>query len=227
MLKNSLNNKVIIVAPHPDDETLGIGGTLLKHKANNDDVYCIFVTNIDEKHGFDKEIVNQRQIEIDKVSKLYGFNKIYKLNFPTATLTQKDMFDLISKISNIFKDIEPNIIYLPNKFDVHSDHRIIFDATYSCTKSFRYPYIKKILMYETVSETEFGSGSAFLPNYFVNISEYLNKKIEIMKIYKSEVQEFGKPRSLENIKSLAIFRGSMINAKYAEAFHLIKEICDF
>lgn len=218
-------SSVIVIAPHPDDETLGVGGTILRHKANGDKVYCIFVTNIDVVHGYPKDRVMQRQDEIDKVAKMYGFDKIYKLNFKPATLTQNDVSSIIMQVSSIFKEIQPNIVYLPYKFDVHSDHRIVFDAIYPCTKSFRYPFIKKILMYETVSETEFSSDGAFSPNYFVNITDYIDKKIEIMKVYTSEVQEFGMPRSIENIRALAIFRGGG-NAKYAEAFHIIKEIDD-
>ena len=217
-------NKIIIIAPHPDDETLGCGGTILKHKDSGDEVYCIFVTNIDTKQGFLKAKVKERQEEIEVISRKYKFNKIFKLNFPTAKLSQKDIPDLICKISEIFKKIQPNIVYLPNKTDVHSDHRIIFEASFSCTKSFRYPYIKKILMYETISETEFSSDGAFSPNYFVDITNYLQQKTDIMKIYSSEVQKPGNPRALNNIKALAVFRGAMINCKYAESFHILKEI---
>ncbi|MBT5068750.1 MAG: PIG-L family deacetylase, partial [Candidatus Marinimicrobia bacterium] len=76
--------KVLVVAPHPDDETLGCGGTLLKHKANGDGIYWLIITNIDEKNGWQKKRVESRQQEIDKVSEMYGFSKIFKLNFPTT-----------------------------------------------------------------------------------------------------------------------------------------------
>lgn len=215
---------VVIIAPHPDDETLGAGGTLLKHCDSKDNVYCVFVTNIDEQHGFSKEKVQERQQEIEEVAKLYNFADFYKLNYPTATLTPNDIPDLIKDFSDIFKKIKPQIVYLPYKNDVHSDHRIIFDAAYSCTKSFRCPSIESVLMYETISETEFSSENNFKPTFFVNIENYLDKKTEIMKIYASEVQKAPMPRSVENIKALATYRGAAINRKYAESFEVIKTI---
>lgn len=222
--KNIIPKNVIIIAPHPDDETLGAGGTLLKHKAQGDKVACIFVTNISEEQGYSTKRVQERQEEIEKVAKAYNFDKFYKLNYPTATLDSTSTLKLIPEISEIFNEFQPNIVYVPNSSDIHSDHRIIFDATFSCTKSFRYPFIERILMYETISETEFASYNHFEPNYFVDISDYFEKKLEIMKIYKTELQEHPMPRSLKNIEALATFRGATINKNYAESYKLIKYI---
>ena len=137
------------------------------------------------------------------------------------------MSELISKISSIINKVKPNIIYLPFKGDVHSDHKYIFDAAYSCTKVFRYPFIKKIYMMETLSETEFSLSTkedSFVPNVFVNISDYIDKKIEAMKIYKSEIGEHPFPRSEKNIRALATYRGATSGCDCAESFILIKEI---
>jgi LmbE family N-acetylglucosaminyl deacetylase len=219
-----VKKNVIIIASHPDDETLGCGGTILKHKKNGDSVTCVFVTNIFEEQGFSKEQISERQVEIEEVWKFYNFNKIYKLDYPTTTLESNTLSKLINDFSKIFNEIKPEIIYLPNSSDIHSDHRIVFEAAMSCTKTFRNPFIKRILMYETISETEFAFENPFSPNYFVDITEFLEKKLEIMQIYKSEVQKQPMPRSLENLKALAIFRGSTINKIFAEAFKLIKLI---
>jgi LmbE family N-acetylglucosaminyl deacetylase len=137
------------------------------------------------------------------------------------------MSELIGKISKVINDVKPNIIYLPFKGDVHSDHRKIFEAAYSCTKSFRYPFIKKIYMIETLSETEFAPSTkedSFIPNIFVNISEYMDKKIEIMKVFESEIAEHPFPRSERNLKALATLRGATAGCEYAESFMLLKEI---
>jgi LmbE family N-acetylglucosaminyl deacetylase len=225
--KTYAKNNIIIIAPHPDDETLGCGGTILKHKAKGDNVACIFVTNIFENQGFSSEKVQERQNEIEKVSKAYNFDKVFKLNYSTTSLDSNSLLKLIPDISKIFNEFMPTVVYLPNYSDVHSDHKIVFDAAYSCTKSFRYPFIKKILMYETISETEFAPSLArniFNPNYYVNISNYLNKKIEIMKIYSSELGSHPFPRSEKNIKALAIYRGASSGYDKAEAFQLLKYI---
>jgi LmbE family N-acetylglucosaminyl deacetylase len=134
---------------------------------------------------------------------------------------------LVSKISSVIDRIKPDTIYLPFKGDVHSDHKYIFDAAYSCTKSFRYPFIKKIYMMEILSETEFSVSvkeDSFVPNVFVDISDYMDSKIEIMKIYKSEMGEHPFPRSERNIRALANFRGATCGSEYAESFVLLKEI---
>jgi hypothetical protein len=97
----------------------------------------------------------------------------------------------------------------------------------ACTKSFRYPFIKRVLMYECLSETEFAPAlpeKAFIPNYFVDISDFIDKKLEIMEIYESEIDEHPFPRSLNNIKALAHFRGASVGVNYAEAFQLLKFI---
>ncbi len=220
-------SKVIVISAHPDDETLGAGGTLLKHISEGDDINWLIVTHVYEEQGFSKDRVVSRQSEIEKVSKMFGFSNVYKLGHPTMKLNDTILHELIDQISKIFQDLKPEIIYVMNRSDAHSDHRIVFDAVVSCTKSFRYPYIKKVLMYECLSETEFAPTlpeKVFQPNYFVDISNFLEKKVEIMQIFVSELGEHPFPRSIKNIEALAIHRGATAGVNYAEAFQLIKFI---
>lgn len=220
-------SKVIIISAHPDDETLGAGGTILKHKQTGDEIYWLIVTDVFESEGFSKERVLSRKQEIEDVSKLYSFNDVYNLGYPTMKLNDTILFELVNKISQIFQELKPETIYVMNRSDAHSDHRIVFDAVMSCTKSFRYPYVKKVLMYECISETEFAPilpERVFQPNYFVDISDFLFNKIEIMKIFDSELGEHPFPRSIKNIEALATYRGATIGVNYAEAFQMIKYI---
>ena len=216
-------NKILVVAVHPDDETLACGGTLLKHKANGDEIHWLICTSLTK----DQQYYNTREKEIQTVSQQYAFNSISNLRLNTMQVDEYTMSELIEKISKIINEIKPDTIYLPFKGDVHSDHRKIFEATYSCTKSFRYPYIKKILMMETLSETEFAPATkedSFIPNMFVDISDFLEEKLEIMKIYESEIAPHPFPRSLENLKALATYRGATANCTYAESFMILKII---
>ncbi len=216
-------NKVLIIAVHPDDETLGSGGTLLKHKANGDEVHWLICTQVDIKNDF----YTTREGEIQKVHDLYKFDTVTNLQLKTMQVDEYSMSELIGKISKVINEIKPNIIYLPFKGDVHSDHRKIFEASYSCTKSFRYPFIKKIYMMETLSETEFAPSTkedSFIPNVFVDISDFMDKKIEIMKVYESEIAEHPFPRSERNLRALATLRGATAGCAYAESFMLLKEI---
>ncbi len=220
-------NKTLIIAVHPDDETLGCGGTLLKHKANGDKIHWLIVTNIKESDGFQKDLVTRRNNEINKVSKMYAFDSVHKLGLSTMTVDEYSMSELIRKISKVINEVKPNIIYLPFKSDVHSDHRHVFDASYSCTKSFRYPFIKKIYMVETLSETEFAPSTkedSFIPNVFVDISNFMDKKLEIMRVFKSEMGEHPFPRSERNLLALATLRGATAGCDYAESFVLLKEV---
>lgn len=219
--------KVLIVSSHPDDEILGAGGTLLKHVANGDDVYWLIITNIFEHQGFAEQRIADRQAEIDLVTSRVGIKETIKLNYPTMSLTSESLLDMIPKITDVFSRIKPEIIYCVNRSDAHSDHRVTFDAVLACTKSFRHPYIQAVLMYECISETEFAPAlpeKAFIPNYFVDITDYLPEKLELMKIYDSELAEPPFPRSIKNIEALATFRGATINTEYAEAFQLLKYI---
>ena len=219
--------KVIVIAAHPDDETLGVGGTILKHVANGDNVAWLIITRLSEKKGISLERIRERENEIKKVSQLYGFLKVYQLDFDTTTLSSSSLQSLIPKIADVFNEFKPEVIYTMNRSDIHSDHRIIFDAVFACTKSFRYPFVKRVLMYECISETEFGPAlneCVFVPNYFVDISSFLANKLEIMKVYDSELGIHPFPRSLKNIEALSIYRGASVGVEHAEAFQLLKYI---
>jgi N-acetylglucosamine malate deacetylase 1 len=220
-----VKQKILVVAPHPDDETLGCGGTILKHIRAGDEVHWLVVTNITaEEWGGDK--VKIRQVEIKKVSQMYQFKSTNNLNLPAAKLDSILMSDIVGKVSKVIQKIQPRVVYINNYSDVHTDHQITFKAVISATKSFRHPYIEKILMYETLSETEFYpklGGISFQPNIFVDITDFFSIKCQIMKEYGSEVMDSPYPRSIDTIESLARYRGARIGEKYAEAFQLIHE----
>lgn len=218
---------IVVVSAHPDDEVIGAGGTLLKHAKNGDTIYWLIVTKLFEQHGFTQERIQSRQLEIEKVGKLLGVKQIFQLEYPTMHLHSGSLIEMVPQVSDIFKQINPEYVYVMNRSDAHSDHRVVFDAVVACTKSFRYPGIKRVLMYECISETEFAPAlpeKVFMPNYFVDISPFISDKLAIMEIYESELAAPPFPRSLDNIKALAHFRGSSVGVMYAEAFQLIKFI---
>jgi LmbE family N-acetylglucosaminyl deacetylase len=222
-----MNKKVMVIAVHPDDETLGCGGTILRHKQENDEIHWIIITNISERIGYLYEFVAKRQVEIEKVHEAYCFNSLTKLDLPTTQLDKFAKGEIISYISDAVKRIKPEIIYFQYSGDAHSDHTVVFDAVMTCAKSFRYPYIKEMYAMETLSETEFSAPlvqNVFIPNYFVDITNYIDKKIEIMKIYESEIGEHPFPRSERNIRALATYRGAVAGVDSAEAFMCLKYI---
>ena len=140
---------IVIVAPHPDDEVLGCGGTILKHIDNGDEVHWIIVSGMDTK-SFSKEQIKKRSDEITKVSKLFGFKSTYKLDYPTSKLDQIPKNEIINKFSNLFESLRAEVIYTVFRNDAHSDHKVVFDSVVSATKSFRCPSVKKLLSFETI-----------------------------------------------------------------------------
>lgn len=216
---------ILVVSPHPDDETLGACGLLLKAKDNGEKIYWLIITDMKEEYGFEKEKIQKRNEEIQEVRIKYNFDAIFNLKLRPSFLDQYNEADIITQIAQIINTIKPNTVILPNKSDVHSDHKKVFDWCYSCTKIFRYQFIKKILTMEILSETDFAPrGEKFIPNYFVDISDYIDRKVDILKIYKSELGEHPFPRSVEGIISLAKLRGISAGVKYAEAFEILKLI---
>tara|TARA_B100000315_G_C14580895_1_gene590418 strand:- start:2920 stop:3585 length:666 start_codon:yes stop_codon:yes gene_type:complete len=218
-------SKILVVATHPDDETLGCGGTLFRHKSEGNDLYWIIITGISEKEDYSEKGVKKRDAEIDAVANKYGFKDVFNFRLPTKKIDTLPLSDIIEKITDVYKQIEPEIIYMPFAFDVHTDHQIIAKALQSTFKWFRFPYINKVLMYETLSETEFNfiEDRAFRPNVFIDISQFLFDKIETMKIFKDEMNKFPFPRSKKSLCALASLRGSQCGAVAAEAFELIYE----
>ena len=215
---------VLVIAPHPDDETLGCGGTLLKHSDKGDELHWIVVTKPGDDYQFKKDREEEKKI----VAELYGFKTVTNLGFCVTYTDTVPLSEMIRLLTEAFKKINPEILYVPYRYDIHTDHQVTFDAVASCMKWFRFPFLKKMLVYETISETEFNMRSQdnFSPNVFINIEKYIDKKIQIMKVYSGEMGPFPFPRSGLNIKALATFRGAMSGFKAAEAFMLLKEVIE-
>jgi LmbE family N-acetylglucosaminyl deacetylase len=190
-------------------------------------MHWIIVTGMTEEQGYSPHLIEERQKEIDTITELYGFTAVHRLNLPTTQLDTVPIGEIVGMFGELFNQIKPDTVFVPNRSDVHSDHRIVFNAGWSCCKTFRYPFIRRVLMYETLSETDFApplSEAAFLPNYFSDISGFLEKKLEIMRHYKNEMKEHPFPRSEKNIRALATLRGAAAGVPYAEAFMLLKEV---
>ena len=220
-----MSERVLVIAPHPDDETLGCGGTLLRMAESGAQLAWLIATRISEEAGFTPQRVQGRDAEIEKVRSLLGFAEVFQLPLPTRQLDAVPMAELVEQFSAVFKAFRPEHVFLPHRSDVHSDHRVVFDAGAACAKWFRYPSVQRLLSYETISETDFclDTRSPFQPNCFVDISRYLERKLEIVAAYESELGPFPFPRSIEALRALAAVRGAAAGFTAAEAFQLLRE----
>lgn len=219
--------QVLVFAPHPDDETLGCGATLLKHLAQGDQVSWVIVTRMTEQMGFDTSRQAQRQQEIQQVAQDYGFAQVFELGFPVAQLDRVGLGELVSACADVVAKTQAELLYLPYRGDAHSDHAYVFDAVSACTKNFRYPSVNSVRVYETLSETGFGlnpQDTGFKPNLWVEVNEYLERKIDIMHRFESELAAHPFPRSEQSIRALATLRGAQINQPAAEAFMNLKQV---
>lgn len=222
-----MKNKILVVAVHPDDETLGCGGTLLKHKSSGDEIYWLIVTGM-TAGDFSEEQIRRRDKEIEAVHKCYGFKDKLRLELPAAGLDGLPRKTIIEKLSGVLSTIKPQVLYFPFYGDAHSDHKVVSEAVQSSLKIFRCPSVKRAYMMETISETEIGARGpkqSFMPNYFVDITKkQIDTKVRIMKIFKSEMKKHPFPRSQEHIRALAVHRGAMAGCYYAESFIVVREI---
>lgn len=221
--------KLLVVAPHPDDESLGCGGTLTRFRRERpeEEIHWLIVTEMKTEWGFSAEQIAKRNIEIESVAQRLKPIITHRLVMRPAHLDSYPMADLVSAIGKIVSEIPPDTVFVPWRNDAHTDHKIVFDAVMACSKTFRHPSVRNILAYETPSETEFGidpSIASFRPNVWVDISADLNSKHELLSCYSSELQAFPFPRSYETVTALARFRGSFAGVEAAEAFMLLKSV---
>jgi hypothetical protein len=220
-----MTGRTLVVAPHPDDEVLGCGGTLLRRKADGVDLGWIIVTGMSVEAGWSSDRVASRDAEIDRVASVFDFKQVFQLGFLPARLDEVPRGELVAAMSEAISAFAPDELLVPHRGDVHSDHRVCFEVAAACSKSFRAPFIRRVLAYETVSETEQGLvlEQAFRPNVFVDISSFLHEKLAITNLYDSEMGSFPFPRSVKALRALAEWRGASSGFTAAEAFELLRE----
>lgn len=136
--------KILVVSPHPDDETLGAGGTLIKMKKKGHQIYWLNVTDMVSKDHWDDKLVIHRQQQLKRVNTFYCFDGFYNLAFQPTKLSNMDESELIRAISSVFEKVKPQWLILPGQYDAHSNHRVVYNCCMACSKSFRMPYIKRL-----------------------------------------------------------------------------------
>lgn len=219
-------SKVLVFAPHPDDEILGCGGTMIKHIEAGDEVYVCIATK-----GcmplFSTESVNKTRSEALECHKSIGVKKTFFLDFPAAMMEKAERYEMNGKILDVIKEVQPDIVLIPHWGDMQKDHQMVADACMVALRPKYEPKVKSIFSYETMSETAWNAPNVqneFIPNVFVDISDVLNKKIKALSVFKSQLNEFPDARSLESVEALAKYRGALMHFKAAEAFMLIRQL---
>ncbi|MDA9838481.1 PIG-L family deacetylase [Candidatus Pelagibacter sp.] len=213
---------ILVVVAHPDDETLGCGGTIQKYVKLGHEVYIIvFADGESSREKYDSVKIKKRFNQLKQVCKLFSC-RIYKShNYPDNQLDKISNLEIAQHIENAIKAIKPKIIFTHHNNDLNIDHRKISNATLTACRPTPQNTIKELYYFETISSSEWNFNTdvkTFSPNKFVNIEKFINKKIKAIKFYKKELKAYPHPRSLEGIKNLARYRGQSVGMKFAEAF---------
>lgn len=223
-MANQISNgvkKILVIAPHPDDEVLGCGGTIKKYTKDGNEAFLCIITKAYTPDWTEKYL-KDKVMEIKKSNAVLGFKKTYFLGLPTVKLDTIPQKELNDRISNVIKEIDPDILYIPYIGDLNQDHRLVFEACLVSARPFKNK-IKKILAYETPSGEAWGVNH-FVPTSYTDIAETLGDKQKAMACYKSELREYPHPRSSEGITVSAKKRGTESGLEAAEAFMVIREI---
>ena len=219
---------ILVIAPHADDEVLGCGGTIYKHHLNEDKVYVAIMTNASKgaPELFSEKYIDNVRNEALKAHKILGVTETLFFDLPAPKLNQYPLYKIADKISLLIKKYNIHAVYIPHRGDLHKDHESIYDATLVAAKPLPGQSVKEILVYETLSETDWSdtvSASVFVPRFFNILQKsVLNKKITAMKCFKSQLKDPPNSRSLENLKNLASVRGSTVGHNYAESFDIVR-----
>ena len=217
---------ILVFAPHPDDEVLGCGGTIAKRAACGDSVYVCVVTK-GVKPLFEESVVQLTRQECRDADKLLGVKSIFFLDFPAVMLEKVPRYELNGKIHDIVQQIKPDEVFIPHRGDMQLDHKMIVDAIMVAMRPKYKHVVKRIYAYETLSETGWdipNTVNEFIPTVYVDITDFLDKKLEALQIFESQMEKFPNTRSLEAVKALAVYRGTMMSMPAAEAFSLIREL---
>ena len=215
--------KVLVIAAHPDDEVMGAGGTIVKHVQHGDEL-CLCIVTKAYAPDWSEEVIKEKRKEAITASKILNIKKTYFCDLPTVMLDTIPQKSLNEHISNVVKEVQPDVVYTTNRSDLHIDHRLVFEATMVAVRPVSNTSVRRVLSYETPASTSPFAERAFLPNVYVDISNTLKFKINAMSVYKTELKEYPHPRSLEAISIYAKKRGLEIGVDAAEAFELIREI---
>jgi len=217
---------ILILSAHPDDEVLGIGGSIQYFKEQGYQVeVCCVTDGSSTQYKNNSQISSQKNLEHEQAFRLLNIDRLIRLSFPDMQLDTVPHYLLNEELSKVFSEVKPEIIFTHSEHDLNKDHRLIYDSSLVITRFVHRPensFFKKLMSYEVLSSSEWNMEKPFLPNFFINIEKYLSKKKEAFSYFKTEIRPYPHSRSLEGIDALAKYRGLQSGFRFAEGFKIIK-----
>ena len=218
--------KILVIAPHPDDEILGCGGVMIKNAKAGNEVYVCIVTKGTLAMFPPDRVEATRQAARD-CHRTIGVVETIFLDFPAVCLEECHRYEINDAILKVIRRILPDEVYIPHYGDMQKDHQIVAEACMVAVRPKYFPQIRKVLSYETMSETAWNAPSVqneFIPNVFEDISDCLEDKKKALAFFKTQIADFPDSRSMGAIEALAKYRGALMHLNACEAFMLIREI---
>lgn len=215
---------VLVVAAHPDDEILGAGGTLAKHVDAGDEVHALVLSE-GASSRYEAEAIQSLRASAQLSAAAIGFTSIRLLNMPDQRLDAVPLIDVTQTLEPLIYDLRPEVVYTHAPVDVNTDHGVVARATWTACRPYASPWLKKILAFETPSSTEWAwplAGNGFHPNWYVDISDTLNRKLQAMSGYERELRDYPHPRSLQALTERARYWGSHVGVAAAEPMMLLR-----
>jgi len=221
-----MSKTVLVVSAHSDDEALGCGGTIARHTKSGDKVHLIFMTNGVGSRKAKKEEIECRRRAAQKSADILGVSSIQQFDFPDNKMDMISLLDVVQAIEDVIDKLQPEIIYTHHVGDLNIDHRITHQAVMTACRPQPEFCVKEIYAFEVLSSTEWQTSNynQFLPNVFIDITNYVHIKKEAIMAYSSEMHQPPHSRSIDNVLRLSNFRGNSVGCNYAEAFMLLRKI---
>lgn len=217
--------RALVISAHMDDEILGMGGTIARHVARGDAVTVCIVCKRAYNHQFDPQIVQEEKEASRRAAEFLGYQDIRFFDLRDELLDDR-LLDVIIPLEECVLKMMPSVVYTHHRGDSNQDHRAVFQASLIACRAISQYKVPRLLSYEVLSSTDQAPPFpeyAFQPNFYVNISDFLGRKIEAMKAYTRELREFPHPRSAKGIEVLAQKRGMEMDFRAAEAFMILRD----
>ncbi len=222
--------RVLVVAAHPDDEVIGCGGTTARHAATDDSVHILILADgVTARAGEESSAaqVEARAEAARAAARVLGAEPPRFAGFPDNRLDSVPLLDVVKTVEAVVGEVRPSIVYTHHGGDLNVDHRIVHQAVVTACRPLPETPVRSLYAFETVSSTEWAPetlGQSFRPTRFVDIATHLDRKLQALESYTSEMRSFPHPRSRENVVALARHRGACAGIAAAEAFMVIREI---
>jgi LmbE family N-acetylglucosaminyl deacetylase len=225
--------KVLVIAAHPDDEILGVGGTISRLVKKNSVVANAVIlgegatSRKNNRNETSQEVLASLKNNALKACEIIGYSNLELYDFPDNRFDSVDLLDIIKVVNQYIEKYRPDTIFTHHHGDLNVDHRLTFQSVITACRPMKDCCVQNILSFETPSATEWNFGdnsSLFKPNFFVDVAETLNLKLEAMKEYVTEINEFPHPRSNEALKTIAKRWGSVVGREYVEAFEVVRSV---